>query len=244
MGSRTDIFLSPTFLIYVSSMTILALWLCPRKCLLPLVIHSLMGQFGISILEKKERNIKKHIPNQKLQMFQRTFDKSEVLIWKTEVNMKSTSLPQDSQNAMPIDLNIILKFFCNNPRVYQYEILWTFIYVWDFCSVISKSKKDYFWFIHLFHLFHLSWVSRRERWVILFNKITSCSTVLSRYTHIKPILYSRAVKNFFLLESQKTNICALFVRHRFSVVATQIFRWGHRWVKYLKLYRPCNLNFI
>lgn len=79
--------------------------------------------------KKKERNIKKHTPNQKLQMFQRTFDKSDVLIWKTEVNMKSTSLPQDSQNAMPIDLNIILKFFCNNLRVYQYEILWTFIYV-------------------------------------------------------------------------------------------------------------------
>lgn len=160
--------------------------------------------------KKKERNIKKHTPNQKLQMFQRTFDKSDVLIWKTEVNMKSTSLPQDSQNAMPIDLNIILKFFCNNLRVYQYEILWTFIYVWDFCSVISKSKKDYFWFIHPFHLFHLSWVSRRERWVILFNKITLCSTVLSHYTHIKPIVYSRAVKIFFSTrEPENKYLCSL-----------------------------------
>lgn len=60
MGSGTDIFLSPRFLIYVSSMTILALWLCPGRGLLPLVIHLLMGQFEISILGKKKEERKKY----------------------------------------------------------------------------------------------------------------------------------------------------------------------------------------
>lgn len=108
-------------------------------------------------------------------------------------------------------------------------------------NVIKIISDLYTYFSYFICLEYLEF---KECWVILFNKITSCLIVLSRHTHIKPILYSRGVKIFFLLESQKTNICALFVRHRFSVVATQIFSWNHRWVKYLKLYRPWNLNFI